>query len=202
MTLLACISTAYAATSCANTLGGCQVPPPPQPFNKNINNAIVKGTINFQEQTATGTITLQDGAGPTITSTANAATKTTQTWAPHAYIRSQSYTSNGKRYVKIYMSTQSAYAPNGDSGTFIYDASGNLVSGNQADVTRLNNEIIQADPIVASWWGDLIHKAAGCVATIGAAGLAATVGAASFGAGVVVGVILAGALQSEVTACF
>lgn len=97
----------------------------------------------------------------------NTDTKTLQAWLPHSYVKLHVYEQNGETYYQVYASTQSQYAPNGDSGTFTFDASGNLISNNAAALNRIRNEAQEADPGALSdgiwgWFKSHWHQITGC----------------------------------------
>lgn len=65
----------------------------------------------------------------------------------HSIIQTTFINNNGTQEIKFYVYTKSAYAPNGDSGTFIVDATHDVIlQGSPADWSRLANEIEEADP--------------------------------------------------------
>ncbi len=191
-------------------------PPRPHPISGSIYNASVDGTVVPSTYTVNANTVLAEQAG-TIQSLFNYNTNTYKVWFPHTYFQAHKYTSNGKKFLQIYVSTQSAYAPSGDSATFVFDQNGNLASGNSAALSRIQTEIQEADPQtvaqvkgIVSWlqghWGQITACATfagglaagigGIVAIAGSGGLAtALIGlGGAFGG--------AAAIAASETACF
>jgi hypothetical protein len=102
---------------------------------------------------------------------------------PHSVLQASAVTlADGTKAFKLYVSTQSAYAPGGDSGTFVFSSGGQLISGSQSSLERLRAEVEDADPasfsalgaIPAHWWNTVIHDlgcAGAAMMDLGAGGL-------------------------------
>lgn len=77
----------------------------------------------------------------------------------HSIIQLTYINNNGSREMKYYIYTKSAYAPESDNGTFVYDSSGNLIEGAPTDLSRLASEVREADPnqvaVAEGIWGTL-----------------------------------------------
>lgn len=101
-------------------------------------------TLDTSTITTTGNVTLTGTSTPLYgTGTASTVTAT----LPHTTIKSHlSTTSTGATLVHMYIYTKSPYAPNGDSGTFVFNSSGDLVSGSASTLSRLRHEAYDADP--------------------------------------------------------
>lgn len=103
---------------------------------------------------------------------------------PHATLQVSAVTlASGQEAYELYVYTKSAYAPNGDSGSFTFSTSGQLIGGDSSGtLSRLRSEVEDADPAAFSsigaipqgFWssleGDL--QCAGAAAVDAAAGLA------------------------------
>lgn len=104
---------------------------------------------------------------------------------PHATVQVSAITlATGQKAYKLYVYTKSAYAPNGDSGTFVFSTSGQLIGGASAStLSRLREEVVDADPapfasigaIPQGFWsdleGDLRYAAAAAADAAGALAL-------------------------------
>lgn len=94
---------------------------------------------------------------------------------PNTTFQAQAITlPSGEKVLKVYVYTKSSYAPNGDSGTFVFDDStGALISGSTTTLDRLRTEVEEGDPrliaaigaIPQSFWSD-IGQAVGCAAAM------------------------------------
>lgn len=170
--------------------GSCQSP---IPFQKTGPNIAVGGTAYPSSQNINATVTPNNSSVPSAPFTYNATTQTAQAWLPHAHLQSKIYDQNGNTYVQITMTTQSQYAPNGDSGTFVFDSAGDLVSGDPSALTRLRNEIQEADPIAMSWWSGVWQNVTSWWQQNGNRVLACSVTGAEMASTLIIGAASAGA---------
>ncbi|MGH8274582.1 MAG: hypothetical protein ACRES9_10105 [Gammaproteobacteria bacterium] len=111
--------------------GGPGNPPPPYPLSGTVHNASVTGTVVPSNKTITPNLTFQSGPTNAVTGSINTEANTFEVWLPHTYQKFHLYKQDGTLYYSLYISTQSEFAPSGDNGTFIFNATnGDLVSGN------------------------------------------------------------------------
>jgi|GEM_PF-1657142 len=192
-------------------------PNPPYTFNAPLDNATVSGTATPSNESITSNSNLANNGG-TLTNTSTLGNKTAKVWLPHTYVKVHRYVSNGTPYLRVYISTQSDYAPNGDSGTFVFNKSGNLVSGSQAALNRIQAEAQEADPQTATqvngiigWFEDHASRIEACGefaggVVVAAAGIATGVGASSTAVGLLTGGagLIGGAdlMSKTATKCF
>ncbi len=212
----ACTRRLNSAVGVSENLSCTLLPPEPNHFNQILPNAAVSGTTNPSSQSVTSQITFRNYFRGKITSILNIRNQTIETWLPHAYSKVHVYEQNGTRYVRIYLFTQSQYVPNGDNGTFVFDSAGKLVSGSSYLLTRLRNEVQEADPQLMaqtkgliSWIEGNWDQIAGC--GILAAGAAIVVlspfagagaGVAAAGGSALFGGSIDGLFQRATKACF
>lgn len=178
----ACIKTKPKAVTASGTYKStllCNTQP--QPYNSTYSWGKLYGS------TVSSTDTVNGNAQPTgytdLQGTVASSKGAVTTVLPHSVLKVSAITlSSGTKAYKLYVSTKSAYAPNGDSGTFIISLSDQLLSGTQSSLKRLRAEVEDADPsafisigaIPKSFWSSL-GTALSCAAAAGAdvgAGLA------------------------------
>ncbi len=123
--------------------------PNPILFNQNFQQDAISGTVGgvayASNSTMQGTLTFTGLNG--IQVSADFSKNIITTTLPHSVIQvSKISLSNGSVGFEMYLYTQSTYAPNGTSGTFIFDANGNLIQGSTSQYQQLANDIYDADP--------------------------------------------------------
>lgn len=103
---------------------------------------------------------------------------------PHATLQVSAVTlASGQEAYELYVYTKSTYAPDGDSGNFIFSTSGQLIGGDSlGTLLRLRSEVEDADPapfasigaIPRGFWSDVEGdlRCAAAAAVDAAAGLA------------------------------
>lgn len=101
------------------------------------------GVYNHATQSVSGTLSLT-GATTSVSISANSSTFTVST--PHTVIQASVFTgSNGGKVLEMYVYTNSAYAPGGESGTFEWDNTGNLISGDPTKLQNMKYAMLDAD---------------------------------------------------------
>jgi hypothetical protein len=178
--------------------GGPGSPPPPHSIYGTLDNATVGGTAYPSSQSVSSDTTFASGTSLTGVQTANNG-NTVKVWLKHTYVKATRYVQSGSPYLQLHISTQSNYAPDGDSGTFVFDSNGALVSGSQSALSRIQGEVQAADSSeieqTQGLWGWITSHASQIEAcgefaggvVVGVAGIAG--GVATGGA---VGVLIAG----------
>ena len=115
-------------------------------YNTSFTGGISSGVANLSDESLAGAVNFPNTniSGVTVSYTLNqSGERVTTVLLRYSTIQ---VTVEGSDY-SIYLETKSPYAPNGDSGTFVYDpSSGTLLSGSQASLIQLAQEIEQADP--------------------------------------------------------
>lgn len=149
----------------------------------------VTGVAYLQEMEVDASVTLTGLSADQVTTTENAAGLITQTVSLRYSLvsLSQIVLSNGTVGWKLYEYTKSPYAPDGETGTFEFDGSGALISGNAAELTQISTAIQQADPNTVNAasralsmmmaGGQIVTRGTGC-STVAIAGIWAAVGIA------------------------
>lgn len=173
---------------CPITGGTCK----PFPVSSTVENTTYSGMADPSTETINAYTYLANSSG-TLPNTITAGNNTAEVWLPHSYVQAHRYVSNGAPYLTIYISTKSAYAPNGDSGTFVFDSSGTLISGSASALSRIQAEVLNADPQTMSIVGGLVSWFENNAAQIQACGEFA-LGAVTVAAGIAGGVATGGAV--------
>jgi len=101
------------------------------------------GVYNHATQTVNGTLSVS-GATTSASVSLNSSTFTVST--PHTVIQTSIVTtSTGAKLLRMYLYTNSSYAPGGESGTFEWDNNGNLVSGDATTLLNMKYAMLDAD---------------------------------------------------------
>lgn len=152
------------------------------------------GTISYSDSyswgTATGTANtntlilngINSSEGTSIAVSYDNNDQTLTATLTHSIVQLTYIDNNGSREMKYYIYTKSAYAPEGDSGTFVYDSSGNLIEGAPTDLSRLASEVREADPdqvavaegiwgTLGDWFGNHTSQILACGVVAGAAAI-------------------------------
>lgn len=127
------------------------------PYSDSYSWGTATGTANTNTQNLTGSDTSN------ATSIAASVDGTNQVYTatlPHSVIQTTYIDNNGSYELEFYIYTKSAYAPNGDSGTFLLDSNGDMLEGKEAKWSRLSAEVREADP-------DQVAEAQGIFGSIG-----------------------------------
>lgn len=117
----------------------------PVPYSYSFTGGRFVGAIYPSTYSISGNI-YQNNAAAVINSLHVSSQYVISAQTTHSLMTMTIHTVNGVRQYEVALETKSAYAPNGDSGTFVFSTGGTLLSGSSAALNRITSEIIEADP--------------------------------------------------------
>ena len=145
-------------------------PNPPVQLHATYNWGSVNGAINQSSEVATYQTTVTGYPGTSATYSVTNGVPTTVVNLTDSILELTPITYNGSAAFQLY----AQYSPTSDSGTFIFSSTnGALLEGNVTALTRLRQEIINADPdffsamdaIPSSFWSQYLTTSSSSIAS-------------------------------------